>query len=83
MRERGRLFALVNLAMANGFIGGFESKYYFSNAARSLPFGRVAIAMAELPTNSANIGLPRDHRAILEQALFFCSPVGHGSRIFP
>ena len=26
--ENARLFALVNLAMADGFIGGFESKYH-------------------------------------------------------
>jgi hypothetical protein len=25
-----RLFALVNLAMADGFIGGFESKYHYN-----------------------------------------------------
>jgi len=28
--ENARLFALVNLALADGFIGGFESKYYYN-----------------------------------------------------
>ena len=28
--ENARLFALVNLAMADGFIGGFESKYHYN-----------------------------------------------------
>jgi membrane-associated phospholipid phosphatase len=28
--ENARLFALVNLAMANGYIAGFESKYYYN-----------------------------------------------------
>jgi membrane-associated phospholipid phosphatase len=28
--ESARLFALVNFAMADGFIGGFEAKYYFN-----------------------------------------------------
>lgn len=28
--ENARLFALVNLAMADGFIGGFEAKYYYN-----------------------------------------------------
>jgi len=28
--ENARLFALVNLAMADGYIGGFESKYYYN-----------------------------------------------------
>ena len=28
--ENARLFALVNLAMADGFIGGFECKYYYN-----------------------------------------------------
>lgn len=28
--ENARFFALVNLAMADGFIGGFEAKYYFN-----------------------------------------------------
>jgi hypothetical protein len=28
--ESARLFALVNLAMADGYIGGFEAKYYYS-----------------------------------------------------
>lgn len=28
--ESARLFALVNLAMADGFIGGFEAKYYYT-----------------------------------------------------
>ena len=28
--ENARLFALVNLAMADGYIGGFETKYYYN-----------------------------------------------------
>lgn len=28
--ENARLFTLVNLAMADGFIGGFEAKYYYN-----------------------------------------------------
>ncbi len=28
--ENARLFALVNIAMADGFIGGFEAKYYYN-----------------------------------------------------
>lgn len=30
VHENARLFALVNLAMADGFIGGFEAKYHYN-----------------------------------------------------
>jgi hypothetical protein len=30
VHENARLFALVNMAMADGFIGGFEAKYYYN-----------------------------------------------------
>jgi hypothetical protein len=38
--QSARLFALVNLAMADGFIGGFEAKYHFN-------YWRPATAMRE------------------------------------
>jgi hypothetical protein len=41
--ENARLFALVNLAMADGFIGGFESKYHY-NYWRPLPSAKGATA---------------------------------------
>ena len=48
-----RLFALVNVAMADGFIGGFEAKYHYN-------YWRPATAIRETiePTWLSNLTTP-------------------------
>ena len=39
--EQARLFALVNFAMADGFIAGLNAKYFYNSGGRSRPFAPV------------------------------------------
>ena len=55
--ENARLFALVNLAMADGYIAGFEDKYYYNYWRPVTVIGTWRQRMAELSSDPACAGL--------------------------